>query len=253
MKAGKNALRERVRLELTRRELGIGILTGMAYLVMVALLFFNHVIAVFILLPYLYMHLKKVEKQIRQRRQEQICMQFKDGMLGISASLGAGYSVENAFREAVRELENLYGQDVVMVKEFRKIIRKIDCNENVETALEEMAAYLNLEEAAYFAEVFRYAKRSGGNLVDIIGKTATNISDKLSVREEIQVLISGKKMEQKVMNWMPFGIIAYLRLGAYEFVAPLYGNLFGVVVMSVCLVLYELAKMLSEKLVEIHV
>lgn len=253
MRRKKVSLREKLQFNLSKKELGMGILTGMAYLCMVALLFFNHVIAVFFLLPYLYLHLKKLEKQIQKKRQEKICIQFKDGMLGISASLLAGYSVENAFREAVRELENLYGQDAIMVQEFKKIIRKIDCNENVEDALEAMAQNINLEEASYFGEVFRYAKRSGGNLVDIIGKTAANISDKLGVSEEIQVLISGKKMEQRVMNWMPFGIIGYLRLGAYEFVAPLYGNLFGIAVMSVCLILYELAKMWSEKLVEIHV
>lgn len=239
--------------DLNKKELVLGILEGMVFLAVTAILFFDNLPAIIFMLPYLIVHLRKKEKEIKEKKNEQISLQFKDGMLAISASLGAGYSVENAFFEAVKELENLYGAEAVLVEELKKIVRKIDMNENVEDALEKMAEDIALEEAVYFAEVFRFAKRSGGNLMEIIGKTARNISDKLSVQADIRVLISGKKMEQKIMNMMPFGIIAYMRFGAYEFISPLYGNLMGVCAMIVCLGLYLAAMVLSDKIVQIKV
>lgn len=249
----RELVRKKISYKLTRKERIQGMIEGMVYILVTAVLFFNHWIAAVFMFPYLHFHLKRKERQKKDKERMMVSRQFKDGMLAISTALGAGYSVENSFREAAGELENLYGNDSVMVEEFKKIARKIDFNENVEDALESMAEHLELEEAVYFAEVFRFAKRSGGNLMEIISKTARNISDKISVREDIDVLISGKKMEQKIMNLMPFGIIAYLRIGAYEFISPMYGNIMGICVMTVCLILYMAAKMLSEKIVEISV
>lgn len=245
--------KKKLRYDLSRKELARGIIEGILCIGGTAILFFNNIFMTFLMLPYLHIFLKKKEKIKAEKYQKEISRQFNDGMMSLNAALRVGYSVENAFREAGRELENLYTSEAVIVKEFKEIVHKIELNRNVEDALEVMAEHIGLEEGIYFAEVFRYAKRSGGNLVDIIGKTCENISGKLEVKEEINVLISGKKMEQRVMNIMPFGIIAYLRIGAYEFISPMYGDLFGFCVMTVCLGMYVAAKMLSEKIVEITV
>ena len=50
----------------------------------------------------------------------------------------------------------------------------------------------------YFAEVFRYAKRSGGDLMAVIKNTAQIIQQKEEVMSEVDTIISGKKMEQRV-------------------------------------------------------
>lgn len=241
------------KFDLTKKEMGIAVLEGSGKLFLTAILFFNHIWVAFLMLPYLYFFLRGKEKEIRKKRQLAIGRQYKDGMMSIRASLAVGYSVENAFCEAAKELESLYGNHAILVGEFQEIQKRISLNENVEDAIEVMAKKIGLEEAVYFAEVFRYAKRSGGNLIEIIGKTAENISAKMAVQEDIEVVISGKKMEQKVMNLMPFGIIAYLRFGAYEFIEPLYDNLIGIVAMGACLAGYLLAKMLSDKITDIVV
>lgn len=238
---------------MTRKEMVMAVVQGAVEIGVVAILFYNHIFAMVLLSPYLYYFMRKKEKQLEAKKNSAIGSQFKDGMLAISASLAVGYSVENAFGEAVRELESLYGKNAILVGEFREIEKRISLNENVEDAIEKMAKKIRLEEAIYFAEVFRYAKRSGGNLIEIIKKTAQNISAKMEVKEDIEVVISGKKMEQKVMNLMPFGIIAYLRFGAAEFVEPLYGNLIGIVAMTACLAGYFGARILAEKITDITV
>ncbi len=248
-----SALRTVLDYKLPKRELIMGVLECLFLLCAAAVLFFNNIKAAFLMLPYMHFFLKGKEKSFQKKYYDTAAKQFKDGMLAVSSSLAAGYSVENAFKEAVSELINLYGEKSIVVEEFKTIVRKLSLNENVEDAMCDMAEKIKLEDAVYFAQVFRFAKRSGGNLIEIIGKTASNIGDKLSVLEEISVLISAKQMEQKIMNIMPFGIIAYLRICAYEFIAPLYGNLFGVCVMTVCLLFYLAAIKLSQKIMDIKV
>ncbi|MGN0160055.1 MAG: type II secretion system F family protein [Lachnospiraceae bacterium] len=244
---------QKIRQNLEKKELVAGVVTGIIILGVTAWLFYDSLWVTFLMIPYLPFYLEKLSEEKNHKKNMKNASQFKDGMMSISAALAVGYSMENAFREATGELENLYGEDAVMVLEFREITRKINLNENVEDALESMAQRLGLEDAIYFAEVFRFAKRSGGNLMEIIRKTAGNISDKMEVKEEIQVLISGKQMEQKIMNIMPFGIIAYLRIGAYEFIAPIYGNVLGIVAMTVCLAGYLAAKKMADQIVKIQV
>ena len=69
----------------------------------------------------------------------------------------------------------------------------------------------------------------------------------------METVISGKRMEQKVMSIMPFGIILYLKLTAREFIAPLYGNILGMSVMTVCLIVYVIADGWAKRIVNIDV
>ena len=75
----------------------------------------------------------------------------------------------------------------------------------------------------------------------------------VSQEQEIQVMISAKKMEANVMSVVPFLIILYLDTTSAGFFDVLYHNPVGIVVMSVCLVVYLVAVLLMQKLMEINV
>ena len=55
------------------------------------------------------------------------------------------------------------------------------------------------------------------------------------------------------MDVVPIGIIAYLKISAMGTLDVLYGNLFGVCFMTVCLALYVGAIYLSERILDIRV
>lgn len=100
---------------------------------------------------------------------------------------------------------------------------------------------------------FLFAKRSGGDFHKIIATTIEHISDKIEVEREVQTVISAKKMEQKIMNVIPVFIILYLNLTSGEFLAPLYGNIFGISVMTGALGAYLAAIKISAKMTAIKV
>jgi tight adherence protein B len=225
---------------------------GIAQLLVAAKLFYNNFSAFVFLSPYLLIYLKSRSKEIHDKKIRIFNEQFKDGMQSVAFSLNSGYSIENSFWEAQEELKHLYGMCPI-VKEFQTIVYRLKRNENIEDILEDFALRSEAEDIQYFAAVFRYAKRCGGDLIGIIRQTAQTISEKSETINEIQTVISGKKMEQKVMGVIPFCIIGYLRLTSYEFIAPLYGNVLGVVVMTVCLAVYVLADYLAKRIVNIEI
>ena len=198
-------------------------------------------------------YLKKEAEKIKDSRKKQLCLEFREGIMAVSFSLNVGYSIENSFREAIGELILLYGEDGRIVKEFKHIVNRSSLGENIEDVLEDFAKRSESEDIIYFAEVFRYAKRNGGDLMVIIRNTSESIRDRIETGMEIDTVISGKKMEQQVMYCVPFGIILYLKLTAPEFIAPLYKNAFGIMVMSSCLVLYGISVWISGKIMKIEV
>ena len=60
-------------------------------------------------------------------------------------------------------------------------------------------------------------------------------------------------MEQRVMVCIPLGIVMYLKLTSQGFVDVLYGNIIGIIVMTLCLIVYAAAVFISVKIVDIKV
>ena len=231
----------------------MSLLKGVLIILIISYLFYENLLYAIILMPYVHIYIKNAAQEIQRKRKQGLLNQFKDGMLAVSFSLNVGYSVENSFKEALGELILLYGDKSDIVIQFQNINHRIDMNENIEDVLDDFVRKSEIEDILYFAEVFRYAKRSGGDLITIIRNTANTISEKINAKNEIETVISGKQMEQKIMSIVPFGIILYLKLSSPEFIEGLYGNVVGIVVMTVCLVLYILSYWLAQRIVRIEV
>ncbi len=180
-------------------------------------------------------------------------MQFKDLVLSLSANQRAGYSIENAFKEAYQDMEMLYGAQSPVCQEVRYILLGLENNMALEKLLYSLGLRSGQQDIMQFADVFLIAKRSGGNMTDILEKTAAVIGQKIETDQEIRLMISAKKMEQRIMNMVPFLIIFYIGTTSKGFFDVLYHNLIGVVIMTVCLGLYGTAYLLSKRIVEIEV
>lgn len=228
-------------------------LKGISIAAAIAYVFYNSFVAFFLLIPFVYIYVVRECQEYMKKKKTQSGIHFAEGLSSISAALFAGYSVENAFKEAKKELELLYGQDCELAAEFGIITKKIEMNKTVEDALEEFAKNSQNEDIITFSEVFRFAKRSGGDLVSVVKAAADNIRDKQNVKRDIEILVSAKKYEQKIMNIIPFVIILYLNLTMPDMLKPLYHNLFGICVMSAALLCYIAAVYMSKKIADIEV
>lgn len=189
----------------------------------------------------------------KKKEKWQLTLQFKDGILSLSNALVAGYSIENAFGEAIQDLILLYEIDSMIVREFQLINQQIKLNRNIEELLLEFGERTAIEDVLSFAEIVTTAKRTGGDLVKIMKTTSRNISDKIEVQREISTLIAAKKLEGNIMSVIPAGIIVYLNLCMPGFLAPMYEGGLGRAVMSIALVFYLLALLLLNRIIAIQV
>lgn len=114
-------------------------LSGIGLLLITADIFYHNLLAAAVLCPYLHFRLKIKSEELHKQRRERLKMQFKDGMQSVAFSLNSGYSIENAWKEAIVEMRLLYGENSEIVTEFQRIINRLERNENIEDVLEEFA------------------------------------------------------------------------------------------------------------------
>ena len=188
------------------------------------------------------------KKLVSTRRRE-----YKEMLLAVSNSLATGYSVENAFKEAQRELSLMYGKDAWIVESLSSVNRQVSLSVPIEKAFSNFAEAYPMEEIKSFSEIFTFAKRLGGDYAKHIRRTAKKLEERIELLTEIDVLTSEKRMELNVMCIMPAGMILYQNLGAPEFLAPVYGNIPGIALMSACLLFYAGMMLLGDKIVDIKV
>ena len=87
----------------------------------------------------------------------------------------------------------------------------------------------------------------------LLQDTSHILCEKIDTKQEIDAQISSKAFEQKVMSIVPICIILYLRASFGGFIEMLYGNVVGIIVMTVCLFIYTAALFWGRKIVDIEV
>lgn len=216
-------------------------------------LFYKSVIGILLLSPLIYLYCKKKRKELVKKRKWRLNLEFRDGINSLAAALSAGYSAEHAFTEAVKDLKRMYPQEAMIIREFSYIAHQVQMNITVEKALYDFGKRSGVEDIASFAEVFSTAKRTGGNITEIIKNTAGLISDKLEAKQEIITMIAGKRFEAQIMKFVPAGILIFLSISSPDLLNPLYYNIFGITIMTILLGVYLYTSRLIDKITEIEV
>ncbi|MBM6803270.1 type II secretion system F family protein [Mediterraneibacter glycyrrhizinilyticus] len=187
------------------------------------------------------------------KKEQQFRVQFRDSIQEMSAVLKAGYSVENAIREVSRELVPLYDKESRIRKEYDRMTHQLELKMPIAEVLEQFAERTGQEDVEDFVNVFAAAKKSGGDSITIIRNAVRIISGKIDTEKEIQTMIASNKLEFEIMCAVPFAIILYMKLTFGEFLSVLYGNMAGMIIMTVCLCVYIAAYCIGRRIIRIEV
>ncbi|MBQ6696638.1 MAG: hypothetical protein IJN16_08035, partial [Lachnospiraceae bacterium] len=145
---------------------GVGIVAALAFF------FYRSLWAVPVLVPVYWLYQRETAKSEEQRYRKETAVQFKDAILAVSANQKAGYSVENAFRQSYQDMVLLFGKESIICRELHTIIAGLGNNLTLERLLYDFGKRSGVEEILEFAEVFAAAKRNGGNLTEVIERSA---------------------------------------------------------------------------------
>ncbi|MDF9842025.1 tight adherence protein B [Paenibacillus sp. PastF-1] len=186
-------------------------------------LFYHQLLISLLLVPAGAYAPRMLRQYLKDRRRSALNLQFKQTLFSLSSSLSAGRSVENAFREAVADLQLLDPEgNSDMLAELSIICTRMEYNQPVEEALHDFSRRAGMEDVERFADVFTVCKRTGGDLVEVVRRTSTIIGEKLDIQQDIAVSIAQKKFEAKALLAAPLLMVLFMSLTASDYMQPMY-------------------------------
>lgn len=187
------------------------------------------------------------------RKMGQVRQQFKEMLILTVTGQKAGYSVENAFLKSYEDLAALYGIHSSICKMLTEVKIGLENHLSVSELWSRIGEECAIEEITDFSEVFSIAKNSGGNMTEIMDRTAATIESRAETEKEIETLISAKRLEHKIMNIMPFALMLYINITSPGYFNGLYHSIQGMAVMTFCLCVYLAAYFIGMKIYIIEV
>ncbi len=238
---------------MNKKEIVITLFKGVLLIILLGYFFYRSVYMTLIMMPGVYIYLLYKGREAEEKRKHLMMLQFKELLGSVKSSLQVGYSLENAFIEAGKDMLQMYGKDAGIVKELKYIKAGLDNNRSITELLNEFASREGIKEAEDFAGILNVGKKAGGNLGRIMDSYIRMIEEKVALMLEIDTMVAARRFEQKIMNTIPFFIIFYVELTNNGFFGILYHNIFGFAVMTVTLIIYLCSVCLSDKMIRISI
>jgi tight adherence protein B len=241
--------------QLTRKQ-RLGLTALAAFVLMCVGGFFFHSWLIGLLLsPVSVFYPRLLDRSMRLKRRELLNVQFGLALQAMASSLRAGASLRTAVERSTEDLERmLAGQPLKpMLTELERVVRDLQMGFSLEEALVRLRDRVALEDVNDFVGAVLLCRVRGGNAAAVMASIAEIIEDKISVRQQIQTLTAGKRMEGNMITFAPPVMVALLSFTAPGYLTPLYERLAGqlmLVVGSACLVA---AYLIGRRLMEIEV
>lgn len=191
-------------------------------------------------------------EQIRTGRQKKLRSQFRDMLEALTTSLNAGSNVHDAFLSVETDLKNQYEEGAFILQELSLINSGVANGFVLEDLLADFGRRSGIEDISNFADVFQICYRQGGNIKRTLQNTTEIITDKMSVEEEIETVVSGSKNEQYIMLVMPMILVGMIKMSSADF-ASNFTTVAGLVSTTIGVVLFITSYLLGRKLLEIKI
>ena len=109
-------------------------------------LFYESVLPAVILFPLWIFYMKEWLEDTARKKELEFRNQFRDSIQIMSSALKTGYSAENAIRETYKDLTPMYGKETRIVKEYSRMVHKLDMSIPIGQILEEFSSEAKQED-----------------------------------------------------------------------------------------------------------
>lgn len=137
--------------------------------------------------------------------------------------------------------------------ELRKVFDEINLGMSVQTAMNHLASRINSHEIRYFVVAVLIQNETGGNLAEVLRKTAALIRERQKIDGVVRVLSAEGRISAWILSLMPFVLAFFLYFINSDFISVLWKNPMGLTMLGVSLCLMLTGVFWMSRLVQIRV
>lgn len=151
-------------------------------------------------LPGLFVYRQKL------KRAEMLSEEIGDSLTGMSNSLRAGYSFQQAMDLIAKETQGPLG------KEYRRTLREINLGVTTDQALQNLVKRVNNEDMELMISTVLIQRSIGGNLAEIFDKISDTIRQRIRMKGEVRVLTAQGRISSWILGVMPIFLLIAISL-----------------------------------------
>jgi len=157
-------------------------------------------------LPGLFVYRQKI------KRAEMLSEEIGESLSGMSNSLRAGYSFQQAMDLIAKETQGPLG------KEYRRTLREMNLGVPTDQALQNLVQRVNNEDMELMISSVLIQRSIGGNLAEVFDKISDTIRQRIRMKGEINVLTAQGRVSAIIIGFMPLVLLLAISMITPDYV-----------------------------------
>jgi tight adherence protein B len=192
-------------------------------------------------IPFLYL------TQLKRKRIAKFKRQLPEALDLMARALKAGHAFTNGMKLAADEFDDPLGP------EFAEALDEINFGISVPDALRNMTKRIDCSEIRYFVVGVILQRETGGNLAELMGILSYLIREKFKFQGKVRTLSAEGKLSAVILIALPFFIAGWLQFSNPKYLATLFIDPIGKVMMIGAALLMIIGIFVMKKMVSIEV
>ena len=181
------------------------------------------------LIPVIYV--KRKQKSRVKKFEEQLC----DALMICCSCLRSGLSFNQAMETIAKDM------DAPISTEFATVVKEVNMGYSMDEALENLGYRIKSKFVDLMVSAVLVQRQTGGNLSKILENISDTIRERMKLQRQLKTSVSSGKMSGIIVGAMPLVILVMFTLISYDFVAVLYTEVRGNILLAVAAGLEGLA------------
>ncbi|MCK4982353.1 MAG: type II secretion system F family protein [Victivallaceae bacterium] len=186
-------------------------------------------------------------RYLRIRRLAKFNEQLEDALGGMSSSLKAGFSINQA-------LESIADENRPPISiEFRLLLQELRLGVPLENALDNMCKRIESEDFELVAVAIITARQTGGELTSVLERLASVIRERLRIHRKVSALTAQGRLQAIVIGIMPFALMFMMSYIVPDAMESFFESVIGIISCVVAVILVIVGFLSIKKITSIKV
>lgn len=189
--------------------------------------------------------------RFKKKRLDTLKLQFRDLLSSLSTTLSSGMNMNDSINTAYSDLCKQYGENSYIAQEVSEIIACVKNGISFEDAFNSLGERSGIEDISNFSVVFSVSFSTGGNIKDVVRRTADLIVEKMLTKEEVETKIASNKIQLYAMLVIPVVLVMMMKFMSTDF-AESFSSIIGVIANTIALGLVFVAYKVGVKILDVR-
>lgn len=186
-------------------------------------------------------------RYLRIKRLAKFNEQLEDALGGMSSSLKAGFSINQA-------LESIADENRPPISiEFRLLIQELRLGVPLENALDNMCKRIESDDFELVAVAIITARQTGGELTSVLERLASVIRERLRIHRKVSALTAQGRLQAIVIGIMPFALMFMMSYIVPDAMESFFESVIGIVSCVIAIILVIVGFLSIKKITSIKV